>query len=149
MAWKCVQGSTWNASPINKWICRYNVVFPYFQLVFITLFIFNIYDDNCNFGKACAPFSRQNINRCYSAATFKEISRQNKQSWNTKCEMGNKKYKIQNAQFSRTILVYYWFFCMYSLTRGFSLSFMSFVIFYLYCWLHKIIYKRIIAKWFH
>ena len=24
----------WNASPINKWICQYNVVFPYFQLVF-------------------------------------------------------------------------------------------------------------------
>ena len=44
MAWKCVQGSTWNASPINKWICRYIVVFPYFQLVFITLFIFNLYD---------------------------------------------------------------------------------------------------------
>ena len=31
----------WNASPINKWICQYNIVFPYFQLVFM-LFIFNI-----------------------------------------------------------------------------------------------------------
>ena len=37
-------------------------------------------DHKRNFGKACAPISRQNINRCYSAAIFWEISRQNKQS---------------------------------------------------------------------
>ena len=32
------------------------------------------------FGKACTPISRQNINRCYSAAIFWELSRQNKQT---------------------------------------------------------------------
>ena len=49
------------------------------------------YDHKCNFWKACAPISRQNINRCYSAAIFWEILRENKQSCLVKLNMHLKK----------------------------------------------------------
>ena len=43
------------------------------------LFIFklyahnNVFDHECNFGKAFAPISRQNIKQCYSATIFEKF----------------------------------------------------------------------------
>ena len=55
---------------MNIWICRYNVVFPYFQLVFITLLIY-IEHDNKN--TDALPYILKRFNNHPSLIKIKQL----------------------------------------------------------------------------